>query len=324
LEEAGVKYAVLKGFALIPDFCSDAALRVQYDYDYLVHPESVSTAQSILHAAAYSQKAKSPGFQPTGETLFAAEPLSLPAPDEDFYSPDIPRDVEVHLDLWQTGRDMINLEVPQNVLDRTRMANCEGLSFPALAEDDALLFQVLHTFQHILAYWCRLSCFLEIAYFIKRRQSDAGFWELFRSRISSHRRLPEIAALVFAMAETLFGAPVPADVRNWLTPYLPRALSFWVHRYGRNWAFARFPGSKLSILVHREFIDDPAVWRTVAWARLFPFHRPAHVAEPCNPSLESRWKAKWQQGCFVLRRLQFHLHALLSLGWQLLRGNRIG
>src|SRR5438046_2472712 len=45
---AGVDYVVLKGFTLIPDFCPDASLRSQYDYDYLVRPESVGLAQRTL------------------------------------------------------------------------------------------------------------------------------------------------------------------------------------------------------------------------------------------------------------------------------------
>jgi len=323
-DEAGVKYAVLKGFALVPNFCPDAALRLQYDFDYLVHPDSEATAQSILREAGYSRKGRSPGYEPTGETTFGASPLTAPTHEEGFYSAALPRGVELHLDLWQPERDRIDLEVPKDALDRIRRANCEGISFPALAEDDALLFQVLHAFQHVLTFWCRPSCFLEIAYFIARRSSDAGFWEQFRMRVSGYRQLPAIAALVFAMAERLFQAPLPAQVRIWMMSKLPEALTRWVERYGTNWTLAPFPGSKLSLLVHRQFIDDPAAWRTVAWSRLFPLHRPAQVVEPAHSNLTSRWKIKWQQGAFVLRRLQFHLRALWGLGWKLLRWTRVG
>jgi len=320
---AGVDYVVLKGFTLIPDFCPDASLRSQYDYDYLVRPESVGLAQRTLEAAGYSRKTRSPGFEPAGEFLFAAQPLSLPSPDEDFYGAHIPRTVEVHVSLWQTDRDMINLDVPEDALDRKRMANWDGLCFPVLAEDDSLIFQALHTFQHILSYWCRPSCFLEIAHFIAQRYSDEAFWEQFRSRVGGRRQLPEIVALVFSMAETLFGAPLPSQIRVWVEANLRPTLSLWVRRYGRNWALAPFPGSKLTLFLHREFIDDPAVWREIARSRLFPFHRPARVAEPGGPSLTSRRKANWSQCHFVLRRLQFHLGSLLSYGWELPRWERL-
>ena len=45
LESAGVKYAALKGFALIPEYCPDASLRTTYDYDYLLPPESMERAE---------------------------------------------------------------------------------------------------------------------------------------------------------------------------------------------------------------------------------------------------------------------------------------
>ena len=323
LEAAGVEYAVLKGFALAPDYCPDAALRTQYDYDYLVHPKSVKIAQQTLRAAGYSQKIKSPGFQPAGESLFANQPLSLPLPDHDFYSVNIPRAVELHVSLWQTERDMIGLEAPEDALDRKRTGSWDSLRFPVLAEDDGLIFQSLHAFQHLLSYWCRPSWFLEIAHFMAKRRSDEAFWEQFRSRVNNRRCLPEIVALVFSMAETLFGAPVPAQVRTWLAANLPSALSLWVRRYGRKCALAGFPGSKLTLFVHREFIHDPAIWKKVQRGRLLPFHRPAHVTEPGNPSLTSHWKASWDQWRFVLRRFQFHLGALLSYGWELPRWKRI-
>jgi len=318
-EAAGVEYAVLKGFALIPDYCPDAVLRSQYDYDYLVPAGSLEKAQQALEAAGYSKKVKSPGFEKMGESLFAAEPLSLPAPDENFYSANIPRTVELHLSLWESDRDKIGLKSPADALDRKSLANCECLRFPVLADDDTLVFQALHAFQHILTYWCRPSCFLEIAYFIAQRRSDAAFWERFRSRLEGGRYLVEVVGLVFAMTALLFKAPIPTEVRAWTTENLSAAVSLWVQRHGRNWALARFPGSKLSLLVHREFIEDRDVWKEIRRSRLFPWHRPAKVVESGDPTLRSHWLATWHQWRFVWSRLEFHLHALLSYAWELPR-----
>ncbi len=318
-EAAGVKYAVLKGFALTPDYCPDAGLRSQYDYDYLVAEGSLAKAQEVLEAAGYSRKIQSPGFEKVGAFLFAADSLHLPASDEDFYSGDISRTVELHLSLWEPNRDRIRLETPADALDRTTLATRNGLRFPVLADEDALILQALHAFQHTLDYWCRPSCFLEIAYFIARRRSDSAFWERFRLRLEGRRRLFEIVGLVFAMAASLFRAPVPAEVSAWTTGNLPAALSCWVELYGRNWALVRFPGSKLSLFVHREFIEDQDVWREIRRSRLFPFHRPAKVVEPGDPTLSSRTLATWGQWRFIWSRLRFHLGGILGYAWELPR-----
>ena len=321
-EEAGVEYAVLKGFALIPEFCADAALRSQYDYDYLVPPGSVSLAQHTLQAAGYSQKVKSPGREKQGESLFVAQPLSLPSADENFYSAHLSRSVELHLSLWESHRDMIDVEIPGDALKRRRWANWDGLQFPVLAEDDALLFQTLHAFAHIVDYWCRPSCFLEIAYSLARRHSDRAFWDQFRLRVGNHKNLAQIVGLVFSIAVELFEAPIPAEVNTWLAETVPASLPLWVRQYGRRWALARFPGSKLSLFVHREFIDDRDAWREVLWGRLFPFHRPARVVESVDSSLSSRWRTSWDHGRFVFSRLKHHLNALLGYSWELPRWKR--
>ncbi len=60
---AGVRYAVLKGLSLVPEFCPYAPLRHQGDFDYLVDPNSLEAAQRILAEAGYvpkpSQRARS-------------------------------------------------------------------------------------------------------------------------------------------------------------------------------------------------------------------------------------------------------------------------
>src|SRR5690242_6133305 len=43
-----IPYAVLKGFALSPEYCPDAALRSQYDFDFLVRSDSLRRLNSIL------------------------------------------------------------------------------------------------------------------------------------------------------------------------------------------------------------------------------------------------------------------------------------
>jgi len=315
--DADVDFAVLKGFALIPEFCPDAALRSQYDYDFLVHPDSANAARQVLQARGFSAKVKSPGFAKEKEYLFAAQPLALPSPGQNFYSVNIPRAVELHEALWEPNGDMIGVQAPENALGRKRLTNWGGLSFPVLSEHDALVFQALHAFQHILCYWCRPSCFLEVAYFLAKRQYDALFWEQLHLRVHGRRYLPQILGLVFSLSALLFEAPLAPEVAAWTTRALPASLSQWVQRRGEEWALATFPGSKLSLFVHRAFIESTDVWKNVERSRLFPIHRPARVVESADQRLASRWQAHWEQACFALSRLKFHVAGLLRYTWEL-------
>ena len=119
----------------------------------------------------------------------------------------LPRRVELHLGLWEPHSDGVLPDVPGDVLDRRRSVRWQGIQFPALADDDALLLQVLHAFKHMLSCWCRMSCFLEITYFMAQRHADTSFWNQFRSRLEDRKLLPEITGLVFAMATNLFVLP---------------------------------------------------------------------------------------------------------------------
>ena len=323
-EAAGVEYAVLKGFALVPDYCPDAALRCQYDYDYLVRPGSADLAARALRLAGYRQTIQSPGFEPPEVSLFTSQPLSPPSADADFYSADIPRGVELHSHLWQSAdQHRVILDVPPGALDRRRLANWEGLSFPVLADEDALLFQSLHAFHHVLSHWCRLACFLEIAHLMMRRHSDAKFWERFASSVSSYRHLPQAIGLVFSMAALLFGAPLPSAFAPSPNQRFSPVASLWARQFGKNWALTRFPGSKLSLFLHREFVDDSSAWRDVRHSRLFPFHRPARVAEARDATRTSRWAANLDQWRFAGSRAKFHLAGLMSYALHVPRWNRV-
>lgn len=320
-QDAGVVFAALKGFALVPDFCPDAARRLQYDYDYLVRPDCEGIARRVLQGVGLSRKIQSPGHEPEGEALFASDPLSLPSANEDFYAATLPRRVELHLGLWEPHSDGVLPDVPGDVLDRRRSVRWQGIQFPALADDDALLLQVLHAFKHMLSCWCRMSCFLEITYFMAQRHADTSFWNQFRSRLEDRKLLPEITGLVFAMATNLFGAPMPDQVARW--PARSPLIPLWVREYGERWAMASFPGSKLTVFVHREFVVDPAVWTRVKRNRLLPLHQPAQVTEAAGDDAASHWKSRWDQWRFVVRRARFHIGELVSYAWHLPRWKRV-
>jgi len=53
---AGIEHIVLKGIALVPDYCPHPAIRTQYDYDFLICPDATKRTEKALRAAGYKRK----------------------------------------------------------------------------------------------------------------------------------------------------------------------------------------------------------------------------------------------------------------------------
>ena len=83
--DAGVRYTVIKGFSLVPQFCPSAALRHQADLDYLVDEQSLPAARSVLIEVGYrSQDSRS-----SKESIFVT-PGKKPSRGDEQYSPRSP------------------------------------------------------------------------------------------------------------------------------------------------------------------------------------------------------------------------------------------
>ena len=313
-EDAGLRYAVLKGFSLIPEYCPDGALRLQTDYDYLVDLGSSESAQSVLRLAGYFRSGVTgPANQPW-ELRFRAEPLRWPGWHDDFYSFLDPRLIELHFAPWKLEQYDVDATTPEGPLERTVERTWHGVRFNALNDDDTLVLEVLHAFEHMLGYWCRLSCFLEIARFLRDRSSDRSFWTGFRKHAHDHARLAEIITLVFSMAIRLFGGEIPPG--GWMGRPLPPTLSSWVERYGRAWALENWPGSKLTLFLYSEFIRDEARRRRFLFRRLIPLHRSQVLSDAKTPAPRGSAKANLQKWAFVFGRGRFHCLELLRYVWR--------
>src|SRR5207249_2928806 len=83
LESAGVDYAVLKGFALVPDYVPDANLRPTYDHDYLVSREAVGRTEEAFEAAGYLPKKE----RENRTHVFFRRPPRRPYDRDDIYRP---------------------------------------------------------------------------------------------------------------------------------------------------------------------------------------------------------------------------------------------
>jgi len=320
-ERAGIEYAVLKGFALTPEYAPDARLRTAYDYDYLLSPDSLEQAAQPLsmegyvhrredenHSLRYTRSAITPRLSPQSEAL---------------YSPALERAVELHTRLWDPELLMIPLPLPNDFLARRRLRHWQGLSFYSLAEEDELTFQVLHAFRHILTNWCRLSVFLEIARFLAGRASDSAFWGRFWERIRNAPPLPEMTGVVFSLAARLFGATLSAVIDTQIMQTLPHPLRLWVDRYGYDSALANLTENKYALFLHREFVPDEAAWQAMRRKRLLPLQRPNRAARASSSKLSARLAAGWKQAGYVVRRFAHHSLGDARYLWESRRWERL-
>ena len=319
---ANVQYAVLKGVALLPDYCPDPSLRTQYDHDVLIHPSSLEAAEEVVRKLGYRQK-----------NLKTDHPLLYCRPDPEirfeetsigFYSPQLLRSIELHLRLWESDEDKIEIHLPEDLFERSVQRHWNGIAYVALSDEDCLVFQVLHAFRHILKNWCRLSIFLEISYFLNERFSDSTFWLRFADRIENMRWAPEATAIVFGLSEHLFGATIPPQIQRSLKTPLYPAIKLWNERYGQKSALTNFRDDKSSLFLYKEFVDDPSAWSGIWHRRLFPVRRPHKPPAIVFQRGFSYTGKLWMEGVHAFRRLKFHSvsgiwYALEYPRWMLLR-----
>lgn len=325
-EQAGVRYAALKGISLLPDYCPRLEYRTQYDHDVLVDAETFAAACGALDSTGYGRGSCEDSAvvvyrRPQPEIRFAQNSEAL-------YSTRLARSIEVHRTLWEETEDCIRIHLPEDFLDRSQRRHWQGITFMALCDEDCLLFQVLHAFKHILRNWCRLSTFLEIAHFLDRRQADSDFWQTFVSRIEAVRWAREAAFIVFTLTEKLFGARVPAQLQNALRSPLSPALNLWIERYGLHSAVSNFHDDKCSLFLHREFVESHSEWASICRRRLFPLRRPHRPPAVVFQRGFSNIGRVWMEKAHAFRRLRFHglaglRYALEYPRWAVLRRLRL-
>lgn len=309
--DAGIPFAVLKGFSLVPQFCPDASLRHQGDLDYLVDDQSLTAAQRILIEAGYSSKPQISNqeitFLPPGEGKASRR--------REQYSPQAPHAVELHLDVWDSELNRLPLLERQFSVDRAITHHWNGFAFPALSEEDAFLLQVLHACRHLFTYWIRMSCLYEIGYFLSKGAADTAFWSRLDERARQSRVLRELIVVVTELAVQLFAPSIPPAVRAWGENIRP-ATRIWIEQYARRCAFSElpvyefslFPKSKLVLFLHQQYQGDCAQKNVLRSQLLVPSRLSRLVSSvKSDPSLllNPYW---WKRQLFIRRSL-FHVLA---------------
>ena len=310
--DAGVRYLALKGHSLVPQFCPDPLLRYQGDFDYLVDDQSLAAAQQVLLDAGYRSK-HSPSSQ---EFVFVLQEMGYPSRRADQYYARTPHGVELHLDIWDSDLDGIPLIPKLFSVERANVHHSNGFAFPALTDEDAFLLQVLHTCHHLFSQWVRMSCLLEIGYFLEHRVSDVELWNRIEHRVGDNWVLREFVVIVTELAAKLFAAPVPELVRDWGLAIRP-GTRIWIENYARYWAlgempihqFSLFPRAKLVRFLHQQYRTDAAVPKSSTRDRVLPPSRLSRIASSVTSNPSVVLSPAWWRRHLLIQRCFFHVLA---------------
>jgi hypothetical protein len=298
-QRSSVRYLNLKGLTLVPRFCSDPKLRFQLDLDFLVDERDGRHCSEILVMLGYLPVARS------GNTWeFKADGHVIPLM-RDMYKPKPQRSVELHL----VSESRANAATSQ--LLRTRFLTWRDFAYPALCESDQFLSQSDHLFKHVLSEWTRPSWVWEYRMCVVRSRNDETFWSEVKERAMQTGYKTIAIRAATRLASTMFGACKVPALDEWIAESLPRPIDLWIDRYGKDILMAKFPGSKLYLLLKEDNSDTERVSHLRSIKKILPIRRPLPITAPLKAKkLSTAW---WRRLSVELRyfgfRLKFHVTA---------------
>ncbi len=306
--DAGVRYVVLKGLSLVPEYCPDANLRHQGDFDYLVDDHSLSTAQRIVVDAGYNPKPSAS----SQEYIFVSQGTGVATRSPEQYSARAPHAVELHLDIWDSEQHGLPSMPGLFSVERTRIHQWNGLTFPGLPDEDAFLLQVLHACHHLFTYWIRMSSLSEIGFFLNQRGSDASLWNRVEQRVGDNLMLRDFVVIITELVAKLFAAPIPRLVRAWSNRIRP-ATRVWIERYARHCAFCEIPSYELCFLPKAKLVlflqqqyENTGLQQHRARKRLTEFPRLSRMVSSLRNKPSLVLNADWWKRQLFIRRSLFH------------------
>ena len=298
LQAAGVEFANLKGFSLVPDASPDAALRCQFDLDFLVAARDIAVCEEVLKREGYvldgigknvrEYKAGS-GQIPSIRELYKAKPQ---------------RSVEIHI----VSSQLRDGSYPDDRLSRIQWKLRDGFEFPVLSDCDQFLSLAFHLFKHLKSEWTRASWILEYASYIHFHRFDDSLWLEVERYLSANSKEKVAVGAATLLADQSFDIPSIPPVLTGVITELPVSVRLWIERYGNNVLFTPFPGTKLYLLLEQALCGNEGAHSVERSRKLFPLHRPPKITVGSEGvGLLRRMKGFQAEGRYLMFRLRFHV-----------------
>ena len=291
-QSAGITYAVLKGFSLSPYAVPKAELRHQFDLDLLIFAQSAPIARHLLEERGYSLYAVS------GRSWeFKIEAARTPM--KNFYKNMPGRSVELH----------VEAEKPEggSSLERRVYRPLSDISMPVLSPVDLFLAQGLHAYKDVNSAFSRTSHLLEFRHHVLIRHNDTEFWQQLQQRAEATPDAAFRLGLVVLLITHVMGEFAPPALASWTVDLLPRFARLWVDLYGTRTVLQDYPGSKLYLLLQREFARAGLAPSRSLREALLPSRLPPPVIRAAQGETlavrADRYRLQFQS---VLTRSRFH------------------
>jgi len=292
--EAGLSYAVLKGFSLWPVSVPKLELRSQLDLDFLIAEECAPEAREILEEYGYHLNAISDGtweFK-ANEGQFS----SL----RDLYKAGKGRSAELHLEARDSGRP--------SLLFRSQCKNFHGAPMPVLAPLDLFLGQGLHFYKHVCSEFSRTAHLIEFRRHIITRRDDEAFWKQLRQHAAGDPKTWLQLGAAILLITVAMGEFAPRALTCWTVDRLPTNVRLWIELYGPRMVLKSFPGSKLYLLLQQELESAGLPAKRSLRQSLIPRRLPPPITHAeLGETLPARIYRYRRQLNFILFRLRFHL-----------------
>jgi hypothetical protein len=283
-KRVGLSYLNLKGFTLAPDAFREARLRLQLDLDFWVNRADVSRCQQTLEQQ---------GYWLTGEGSnvkeFRTGDGQVPVL-RDLYKSKLQRCVEVHFD------DSNRAEgegLQDGRLARSGLRHWEDLKLPILSDCDRFIALALHLFKHLKGEWTRASWILEYVNFVNFNERNEALWAVVGERASENEEIRLAIGASTLVSHQNFGIRHVPEVLAWTIQTLHQMVRLWIEQYGKKTILARFPGTKLHLLLLKALALG-GIGKHYEIKRLLPLHRPSRitVTNPNANFIAKFWKVK--------------------------------